>query len=243
MEWKLFFSTFALIFLAELGDKTQLAAFAATAGSRSPWAVFVGASVALVLSTLIAVVFGSAIQRVLPPVYLKLAAGVLFLIFGVLLLASGLRSQPEPSAETAPASGEGVLARFAFALAAEFEKAASADYDKLARATTDPRLRVLLTALAEEERSHLDKVKHALSTHGETPMAHAAPDAVAALSPDVSAVDKDRDGVKAQAVEHEKTTAAFYEELARTVPVRSLKGVFAQLATEERDHARRLEEC
>jgi putative Ca2+/H+ antiporter (TMEM165/GDT1 family) len=101
MDFKLLASTFALIFLAELGDKTQLAAFAATAGSRSPWSIFVGASAALVLSTALAVLFGEAIQRLVPQHYLKLGAGILFVVFGGLLIASAIHTR---SAATAPAA-------------------------------------------------------------------------------------------------------------------------------------------
>ena len=58
MDWRVLASTFGLIFLAELGDKTQLAAIAMSAESRSPIAVFVGAVLALALVTLIGVAVG-----------------------------------------------------------------------------------------------------------------------------------------------------------------------------------------
>lgn len=93
MDWKLLTSTFFLIFLAELGDKTQLAALAATAGCRSPMSVFAGAASALVLSTLLAVVFGSAISRFVPETVLKASAGVLFLVFGTILLYGAWRTR------------------------------------------------------------------------------------------------------------------------------------------------------
>jgi putative Ca2+/H+ antiporter (TMEM165/GDT1 family) len=48
MDWKLILSTFGVIFLAELGDKTQLAAVTLSASTRKPLAVFIGASLALV---------------------------------------------------------------------------------------------------------------------------------------------------------------------------------------------------
>lgn len=86
MDWKLFISTFTAIFIAEMGDKTQLAAFAMAGGSSSRWVVFVGASLALVATTAIAVIAGGAIGHYVPEVWLKRVAGVIFIVLGVLFL-------------------------------------------------------------------------------------------------------------------------------------------------------------
>jgi Ca2+/H+ antiporter, TMEM165/GDT1 family len=59
MEWKTFFAAFGVLFLAELGDKTQLAIITLTANTKSPLSVFLGASAALVLVSLLGVVFGA----------------------------------------------------------------------------------------------------------------------------------------------------------------------------------------
>ena len=74
---------FSTVFLAELGDKTQLATllFASDAKS-SPWQVFVAAAGALVLSTAIAVALGSLAERYLTMVPLKLIAGLGFIVIG-----------------------------------------------------------------------------------------------------------------------------------------------------------------
>ena len=85
MDWKLFASTFAAIFLAELGDKTQLATLTlASGGSR--WVVFGGAALALVASTAIAVLAGEAVSRAIPPIWIRRGAGVLFLVLGLAFL-------------------------------------------------------------------------------------------------------------------------------------------------------------
>ncbi|MDR1521089.1 MAG: TMEM165/GDT1 family protein [Planctomycetota bacterium] len=89
--WKLFGGTFVLVFLAELGDKTQLAALAKTAESpddpAAKWAVFLGATLALGASTLIAVFLGQALRATIPDErYIKLASGGLFLFFGIMIL-------------------------------------------------------------------------------------------------------------------------------------------------------------
>jgi putative Ca2+/H+ antiporter (TMEM165/GDT1 family) len=86
MDWKLFGSTFAAIFMAELGDKTQLAALSLAAGARSKWAVFGGSALALIATSALAVLAGDLVSRVVPPVWLRRAAGVVFVVMGVLFL-------------------------------------------------------------------------------------------------------------------------------------------------------------
>ena len=72
-----------MIFLAELGDKTQLATLSFAAESKSRIAVFLGSAVALVLSSLLAVLVGTGLNRVMPANYIKTGAGVLFILLGV----------------------------------------------------------------------------------------------------------------------------------------------------------------
>lgn len=86
MDWKLLGSTFALIFLAEMGDKTQLAILSLAAGEKSRLMVFVGAAAALATTTLIAVLAGEAAARLIPQAWVERAAGALFLALGVLYL-------------------------------------------------------------------------------------------------------------------------------------------------------------
>jgi putative Ca2+/H+ antiporter (TMEM165/GDT1 family) len=87
MDLKILLTTFATIFLAELGDKTQLATFAFSAESKSRLSVFVGSSCALVLTSLLGVLLGAAIGRLVPPHYVKIGAGVLFVVLGVWMIA------------------------------------------------------------------------------------------------------------------------------------------------------------
>lgn len=88
MDWKLLASTFGVVFLAELGDKTQLATLSLAAGGSSRWAVFAGSAGALVATSAIAVVAGEAVSRVVSPEWLKRGAGVMFLVLGVVFLWS-----------------------------------------------------------------------------------------------------------------------------------------------------------
>lgn len=86
MDLKLLTTTFVTVFLAELGDKTQLAtmALAATPGAR--WAVFFGASLALVCTSALGVLAGEVVSRHVSPVWIHRAAGTLFLILGAVML-------------------------------------------------------------------------------------------------------------------------------------------------------------
>jgi Ca2+/H+ antiporter, TMEM165/GDT1 family len=86
MDLKLFLSTFGLVFMAELGDKTQLATLSLAASGRSRLIVFLGAAAALVLTSAIAAVAGEAVTRWVPAVWIQRVAGVGFLVMGALLL-------------------------------------------------------------------------------------------------------------------------------------------------------------
>ena len=88
MDWRILASTFGLIFLAELGDKTQLATIAMAAESKSPLGVFIGAVLALALVTLMGVAIGGTLTRFIPPPYIRKGAGALFVLVGVFMLIS-----------------------------------------------------------------------------------------------------------------------------------------------------------
>lgn len=78
---RLFFSTFALIFVAELGDKTQLATLAIASGAKNasaPWIVFAGSAFALVATSGLAVLAGSFLERNVPPGVIKWISAALF---------------------------------------------------------------------------------------------------------------------------------------------------------------------
>lgn len=90
MDWKVFFSTFGLIFFAELGDKTQLTTMTIAAQSDSASSVFWGAALALSLSALLGVVFGEAITKLIPAQYIHMGAGVAFVVLGLFLILGKL---------------------------------------------------------------------------------------------------------------------------------------------------------
>jgi len=90
IDWKsiltTFGSTFLFVFLAELGDKTQLATLALAANSRSRWVVFVAASLALVVITLLTVLVCEFLLKFVEIRYIKLGTGLLFIAIGTIIL-------------------------------------------------------------------------------------------------------------------------------------------------------------
>jgi putative Ca2+/H+ antiporter (TMEM165/GDT1 family) len=92
MDFKIMITTFGMVFLAELGDKTQLATFCLSADCDPKISVFLGAAGALVLSSLIAVFFGEAVSRLVPPLYIKIGAGLFFVLAGTWILYSAVRA-------------------------------------------------------------------------------------------------------------------------------------------------------
>ena len=88
MDIKTLLTSFGLIFLAELGDKTQFAALCLSAESNSRLSVFVGASLALVSSALLAVLLGAFLARCFPPQVVRTVAGFLFIAMGAIMLVT-----------------------------------------------------------------------------------------------------------------------------------------------------------
>ena len=87
MDLRVLITTFGIIFLAEMGDKTQLAAMTMAADTKKPWAVFLGASLALAAVSALGVLVGSVIGSYVPLEWVKRGAAVAFIVIGVLMLA------------------------------------------------------------------------------------------------------------------------------------------------------------
>ena len=86
MDLRVLLTTFGIIFLAEMGDKTQLAAMTMAADSKKPWAVFFGASLALAAVSLLGVLVGSLLGDYVPVMWVKRVAATAFIVIGVLML-------------------------------------------------------------------------------------------------------------------------------------------------------------
>ena len=80
-------TTFVTVFLAEIGDKTQLTTITLSSTTNKPLAVFIGSSVALVLATLLGALAGGSIANLIPAFLLKLLSGTVFLVIGINLLS------------------------------------------------------------------------------------------------------------------------------------------------------------
>jgi putative Ca2+/H+ antiporter (TMEM165/GDT1 family) len=87
MDFRVFLTTFGVIFLAEMGDKTQLAAMTMSAQTKKPWAVFIGASLALAAVSALGIIVGSVIGDYVPLEWVKRIAAVAFIVIGALMLA------------------------------------------------------------------------------------------------------------------------------------------------------------
>jgi len=87
MDFRVLLTTFGIIFLAEMGDKTQLAAMTMAAQTKRPWAVFIGASLALAAVSALGVIVGSVIGDYVPLIWVKRTAAVAFILIGSLMLA------------------------------------------------------------------------------------------------------------------------------------------------------------
>jgi Ca2+/H+ antiporter, TMEM165/GDT1 family len=86
-------SAFLMIFLAELGDKTQIATFAFASETSSPLSVFLGAALALVLTSFLGVVVGAVAGRFVPQRIMKFLAALVFLGFGAWTLVEAIRGR------------------------------------------------------------------------------------------------------------------------------------------------------
>ncbi len=87
---------FTSVFMAELGDKTQVATVCFMAGGGCSKAeVFTASALALVLSTLLAVLCGAAIGKLIPPHFLKIGAGAIFIVMGLIFLRQGLKRETD----------------------------------------------------------------------------------------------------------------------------------------------------
>ena len=82
----LLFTTFVTVFLAEMGDKTQLTTITLSSTTNKPLAVFIGSSLALISATLLGALAGGSIANLIPAYLLKLISGIVFLILGINLL-------------------------------------------------------------------------------------------------------------------------------------------------------------
>lgn len=93
MDWNLLGLSFVMVFISELGDKSQLAAIALSGNTKSLRAVFLGTAAALLLASFLGVILGEGISQLLPLGWIKGIAAVGFAVMGLRLL---LHREAEP---------------------------------------------------------------------------------------------------------------------------------------------------
>ena len=108
MNWQLLGLSFITVFLSELGDKSQLAAIALSGNTKSPKAVFLGTSAALLVASFLGVLLGEGTAKLFPEDWVKLVAAIGFAGMAVRLLcfshgeSDDLASTPSPETESRP---------------------------------------------------------------------------------------------------------------------------------------------
>jgi len=247
MNTKILLASFGLVFLAELGDKTQLTALAFSSATRSPWSVFLGTSLALICTTALAVVCGEALTRVVPERILHLASAVMFVLVGLILLVNLARkAQPAaPATEAAPAAEgalvipPGPLSRFVARQAVAFEEELAGDIRQAMQSIADPALRQALQDLERRHRGHAEALtgleQKTVAEHRtdiDDDLAKGHPERLLTALRDAGQPGADDDAV-AGIIRRQEAAAEFYIALARLVRFHDARDVLRALAMEE----------
>lgn len=95
MSIEVFLTTFLLLTISELGDKTQLAIIILTAKSRKPVIVFVAAMTGFILINGVGVLIGQIIVQFVPYLFIRFSTGIIFIVFGVILLVKSKNTSDE----------------------------------------------------------------------------------------------------------------------------------------------------
>lgn len=90
MEWRIFFATFAAVFVAELADKTQLVGIGMAAKSGKPLTVWLGSVCAYAIVTIISVIIGALLAKYIKPELIRYTGASLFIIIGILMFMGRL---------------------------------------------------------------------------------------------------------------------------------------------------------
>ena len=247
MNWSLFFSTFMLIFQAELGDKNQLAVMGQSAANSHRWTIFCAATLALATSTAIGVLAGDMIRRFVPDErWIKWAGGFLFLIFGALMIRDAcLAKHPQtpvavkPSAENTPSwLNHGVIHQLGI-----IEMASVRDYEGLIKANKDPEISKVLYQILEEEKWHHSSMLCALSGGADRDIQFtmAMAERLPPIESFVSDLEYSRPDILNRLIEREKMIARLYLSLSEKISDIRLRDTFEALSATEENHAKRLE--
>lgn len=234
MDLKLIVSTFFIIFLAELGDKTQFAAMAASAGSNKPVSILIGAVLALAVSSVIAVAAGALIGNLIPVKYIKIAAGVLFLVFGALYIREAFTIETPP--EEKPESGT-LLETPVIKAAKAFEIEELNMLNTAREKITEPECRDIIDEMIKQEEGHLD-ILH--NIHDDESCISADDFTNHQVLTDAFACSEEDDETLAEVCRREEAMADFYRLMSEKTMIASVRSTFRRLHDEEQEHTERI---
>lgn len=246
MNWQLFFSTFVLVFLAEMGDKTQMTVLCQTATTSSKWTIFIAGALALTAATAIGVLAGSILRRYIPDVrWIRCIGGTLFLIFGCLMLVDVFQSRRSAAARKNPIEAKiapGWLGHSIVQQTEILERFSFSDYGSLAQTSLDPVEKDVLKQLEKEEQWHHEAMLCAMAQGVEKDIPFT--EKMASLLPKPAEIIllacRAKNPIK-QAISNELAMAHYYRVLADQVTEKRLQDTFAGLSVAEENHAKRLE--
>ncbi|MDC7127258.1 MAG: TMEM165/GDT1 family protein [Spirochaetales bacterium] len=237
MDLKLIISTFFVIFLAELGDKTQFAAMAASAGCNKPVSILIGSVLALSLSSVIAVAAGSLIGNLIPARYIKIAAGVLFIVFGLLYLKEAFG--PEVSSKAVPKEDvcTTIIENPILRAAQGFENAEVEMLRSAREKITKPGCLEVLDSIIAQELGHINVLQSLtadeLHSSEEDLLKHKN------LNSNCSCGDAENE-LLAELYERECSMAEFYRIMSEKTKIASVRLSLMRLFEEEKEHAKRI---
>lgn len=248
MNWTLFFSTFLLIFFAELGDKTQLAVMSQSAAtSSSKWTIFIAAVLALTFATAIGILMGNLLKKIIPDDrWIKIISGTLFLVIGSYIILSVFSPRRQriihivQHQKEAPSTWNGL---FVMHELQKMEEKSMLMYKKQAERSLFPVEKACLLQLYKEEQWHNEAMLYALNGKAKKDFMF-TPEMVRDLpSPQEFIVKEglDDDDFIQEAIRLEKAAARFYRVLSETVSDQRLRDTFRALQVTEENHAKRLQ--
>ena len=234
MDIKLFLSTFLLIFLNECGDKTQLAAMAQSANGK--WTVFFAASTALVLSTLLAVLVGDGLTKILPggERTLKLLGGLLFIGFGIYMLYGWLRND-NSIVKHDEISNPTELNLLIIKPAICFEKHVIEECERLIKSTNSSTIKKILLNMINDDCEHIESLKSL--------MLQTYPSSKNFVAPTFFNLELHSD-VTGKIIEHlieeKEKISAFYKSISENTAFVSFAAIFHNLTQAEQQHVDQL---
>lgn len=247
MDWKTLLLSFSIVFLAELGDKTQLTALTLTTSrGGGTWAVFLGAGTALLCATAMAVFCGSLLTRWLPERYLQLGSAVLFIIVGVCLLTnmawqngrheSVMTSKTAKTPKIAGAHGskQSLLKTWIIKQVTAYEQQLVNDIDKCLQNMTPGKNRDLLMQMAMVHRQHGHEIENMYQQTAEDDHGLEEAEHIPEMLEKLQACNlHDHEQPIQNIIRRQEAAAEFYIALAQVVNRHRVRDLLRRLATQE----------